>query len=71
MRQVPPRLLEQLATPGRLVIPIGPAGGDQVLHVIDRLPDGTLRDSEEFGVRYVPFHMHAADAEVPAARSTR
>jgi len=52
--QAPPPLLDQLADGGRLVVPIGPAGRDQVLTVIERTPDG-LREVESVPCRFVPL----------------
>jgi protein-L-isoaspartate(D-aspartate) O-methyltransferase len=52
--QVPPALVEQLAAPGRLVIPVG-ADGIQVLRVIDRAADGRLSERDVLDVRFVPM----------------
>ena len=52
--QAPPLLLEQLAEGGRLVVPIGPAGRDQVLTVITRSADG-LHEVESIPCRFVPL----------------
>jgi len=49
--EIPPPLIEQLADAGRLVIPVGPEGGDQVLKVVRK--DGSSRDL--FPVRFVPL----------------
>jgi len=48
---VPPPLLEQLSERGRMVIPVGPEGGDQVLCAVRK--DGGY--SELFPVRFVPL----------------
>ena len=53
--EAPPPLLEQLRPGGRLVIPLGPAGGVQELVVIDKDADGNLDRREVFPVRFVPF----------------
>lgn len=53
--QVPPRLLEQLACPGRLVIPVGPHRGDQRLLVLSKDSQGRIRQSETWAVRFVPL----------------
>jgi protein-L-isoaspartate(D-aspartate) O-methyltransferase len=50
----PPPLLEQLAEGGRLVVPIGPAGGDQVLVVVTRTADG-WHEVESIPCRFVPL----------------
>ena len=55
---IPPALLEQLADAGRLVIPVGPEGGDQVLKVVRK--DGSWRDL--FPVRFVPLRRPPASA---------
>ena len=51
---VPGALLEQLARPGRLVIPVGP-GSAQVLRVIDRAADGSCSERDVLDVRFVPM----------------
>ncbi|TMF87552.1 MAG: protein-L-isoaspartate(D-aspartate) O-methyltransferase [Chloroflexi bacterium] len=48
---LPAPLLEQMTPAGRLVIPIGPEGGDQVLQLVRK--DG--RASDLFPVRFVPL----------------
>jgi protein-L-isoaspartate(D-aspartate) O-methyltransferase len=52
-RTVPDALLDQLAPGGRMVIPVG-GDGDQELRVIDRTPVGLRETSIEF-VRFVPL----------------
>ena len=52
---VPPALVEQLKAGGRLVVPIGPAHGEQVLMRMDKEADGTTRWRELCGVRFVPL----------------
>ena len=51
--EVPEALLDQLADPGRLVIPIGSLA-DQDLHVIDK-SEGRFRRSVQSGCRFVPL----------------
>lgn len=51
--QIPKPLLDQLAVGGRMVIPVGKAG-DQDLRVITRGPDGTTSETL-FPVRFVPM----------------
>jgi protein-L-isoaspartate(D-aspartate) O-methyltransferase len=53
--EAPPPLIEQLRPGGRLVIPLGPAGGVQELVVIDKDADGNLDRRLVFPVRFVPF----------------
>jgi protein-L-isoaspartate(D-aspartate) O-methyltransferase len=51
---VPPPLIEQLAEGGRLVLPIGPAGGVQMLWLIVK-QDGRLRAKRIAPVLFVPL----------------
>jgi protein-L-isoaspartate(D-aspartate) O-methyltransferase len=52
--QAPPPLLDQLADGGRLVVPIGPAGRDQILTVISRSAAG-LSEVQSIPCRFVPL----------------
>ncbi|HEX5392677.1 MAG TPA: protein-L-isoaspartate(D-aspartate) O-methyltransferase [Rhodocyclaceae bacterium] len=52
--QVPAKLLDQLAPGGRLILPLGNSGGDQVLSLIERGPDGFI-ESRFDAVRFVPL----------------
>ena len=52
--QVPPALTAQLKEGGRLVIPLGEAGGDQTL-VRLRKVKGELKEEERLPVRFVPL----------------
>lgn len=59
--RLPPALLEQLALGGRLVAPIGAAGGDQELVRVDKGQDGELRLRKLCGVRFVPLVTNTFD----------
>ncbi len=68
--QAPPPLLDQLADGGRLVVPIGPAGRDQVLTVVSKTAHG-LTEVESIPCRFVPlvgasgFHDAGGDEPQP------
>lgn len=53
--EVPAPLIEQLAPGGRLVIPVGPAGGAQELLVVEKRPDGSVDRRTVLPVRFVPM----------------
>jgi protein-L-isoaspartate(D-aspartate) O-methyltransferase len=52
---VPPALVEQLRSGGRLVIPVGPQSAVQELVVIEKLPDGRTTETRKLPVRFVPL----------------
>jgi len=53
---VPPSLIALLAPGGRMVVPVGPDGGAQVLKVVDKGPDGkSVAEVDVMDVRYVPL----------------
>jgi protein-L-isoaspartate(D-aspartate) O-methyltransferase len=52
---IPPALIEQLAPGGRMVIPLGPAGGEQTLYVIDKDSAGRLSRRATLPVAFVPM----------------
>lgn len=53
-RAIPPALVEQLAPGGRLVIPVGTASR-QLLTVVEKLPDESLREMLVAPVSFVPL----------------
>ncbi len=56
--EVPPALLEQLAPGGRMILPVGPDAGGQILRVVDRRQDGSLAEQDMLPVRFVPLTHH-------------
>jgi protein-L-isoaspartate(D-aspartate) O-methyltransferase len=52
---VPEALVEQLATGGRLVLPVGPVDGRQELQVLERKADGEVETTRVIPVRFVPL----------------
>jgi protein-L-isoaspartate(D-aspartate) O-methyltransferase len=52
---VPPPLLSQLKRGGRMVMPLGPAGGPQYLTLIIKDADGKVREERIMPVRFSPL----------------
>jgi len=53
--KVPPALVAQLRTGGRMVIPVGPADGTQYLEVLTKRADGGYDEKRVLPVRFVPL----------------
>lgn len=53
--RVPDSLMEQLRDGGRLVAPVGGEGGPQMLEVMERQSDGSLRRESLAAVAFVPM----------------
>lgn len=53
--RIPPPLLRQLGSPGRMIIPVGPPLGVQELILVTHSARGTVREEHLLPVRFVPF----------------
>jgi protein-L-isoaspartate(D-aspartate) O-methyltransferase len=53
--EVPDALVDQLATGGRMVIPVGPVWGYQYLDVLEKGADGGIERRRTIPVRFVPM----------------
>eukprot|EP00039_Didymoeca_costata_P029471 m.24780 g.24780 ORF g.24780 m.24780 type:complete len:243 (-) comp7644_c0_seq2:169-897(-) len=53
--RVPQALLDQLKNGGRMIIPVGPVNGNQMLEQYDKDMNGKIHRTSLYGVRYVPF----------------
>lgn len=53
--EIPPRLIEQLKTGGRMVIPVGPTSSTQQLRLAEKQKNGELKVTTLTPVRFVPF----------------
>ncbi|MFW5996996.1 MAG: protein-L-isoaspartate(D-aspartate) O-methyltransferase [Lentisphaeria bacterium] len=52
---IPPPLVEQLKTGGRMIIPVGPVTRVQQLMLVEKEEDGTIRKHSKMPVRFVPL----------------
>ncbi|TWB18633.1 protein-L-isoaspartate(D-aspartate) O-methyltransferase [Nitrospirillum amazonense] len=52
---VPPALVDQLRPGGRLLLPVGPAGGAQQLCLVEKGRDGQVRERPLLAVAFVPM----------------
>ncbi|XP_075158747.1 protein-L-isoaspartate (D-aspartate) O-methyltransferase [Haematobia irritans] len=53
--ETPTALLEQLAKGGRLIVPVGPEGGEQYMMQYDKDENGKIHNTRLMGVMYVPL----------------
>ena len=52
---IPPPLLRQLKTGGRMCLPVGEPYFTQILKVVEKMDDGKIRVYDILPVRFVPF----------------
>ncbi|MFW5740026.1 MAG: protein-L-isoaspartate(D-aspartate) O-methyltransferase [Myxococcota bacterium] len=61
--EVPPKLVQQLAKGGKMVLPVGPRFGVQDLIVLEKQADGSLKRTNLGPVRFVPMVRGDDDGE--------
>ena len=52
--EIPAGVVDQLATPGRLVIPVGPRGATQWMTIVEKSAAG-VREERTIPVQFVPL----------------
>ncbi|KOB65874.1 Protein-L-isoaspartate O-methyltransferase [Operophtera brumata] len=55
IEHIPDLLIEQLKPGGRMIVPVGPEGGEQHLTQVDKAQDGTTTVKKLMSVIYVPL----------------
>lgn len=51
----PKALVDQLAPGGRMVLPLGQPGGDQIIVLLERQSNGSIKETRLDAVRFVPL----------------
>jgi protein-L-isoaspartate(D-aspartate) O-methyltransferase len=64
---IPPTLVDQLAPGGRVVIPVGIPGREQMLTVVEKAGDGSVAERPCLPVAFVPLVAEASDKKAGRA----